>query len=322
MCSNKDQRRPESVKKQLTEIVDETLQQRGDQILLLDDFKTVLNHFALAPTSKKHIKRIIEEKIGGSQKLCDLTFNLVTAKLEGRNIMLFVSTEIDREYQSFMVEMISGAYEGAKRTLRWMLETMVWTCIFQSSFGRSSIEELINEAMKELKNHNLSENFNLKEEIEREWQITYAYFAGILYFKEIFRPPSIGDVLDKITMLKKTKVKEEIRKLYKNLSKHAHLTPESTYLTIKENNPMKPTSTLFGKFDEKLFDDTFNLAVNAFDAVFALSLCINASCFNYSTVEEYVQDIPEKSELKNLEDRLRDHNLTLNLTKEIQKLKL
>jgi hypothetical protein len=322
MCSNKDQRKAKSVSEQLMKIVNETLQQRGDKILLLDDFKTDLFRFVLAPTSKKHIKRIIEEKIGGSQKLCDLIFNFVTAELEGRNIMPFVLAEIDREYQSFMAEMVSGAYEGAKRTLRWMLETMVWTCIFQSSFGRSSIEELINEAMKELEKHNLSENFNLGEETDRERQITYAYFAGILYFKEMFRPPSIGDVLDKITMLKKTKVKEEIRKLYKNLSKHAHPTPESTYLTIKETNPMQSFSTLFGKFDEKLFDDAFNLAVNVFDAVFALSLCINASCFNYSTVEEYVQDIPEKSELKNLEDRLRDHNLTLNLTKEIQKLKL
>ncbi|MGB9831344.1 MAG: hypothetical protein ACPLSP_04635 [Fervidicoccus fontis] len=297
MC-NEESKIYKDIEEQIAKIVKETINQRGKEILMLSNIKDLYFHLSssvfLDASNNKRIKQVVEEKTGDSQELFDSVFRSVIVKLSGQSFIPFMMSEVDREYQSFMLEMITGAYESAKRTLRWILETTIWSYAFQA-LRSGSLSELVDETIEEQRSHS---NINLCREKEQE--ITSNVYVVLLQFKEMFqfRPP-ISKIVDKISFLEKERIKKELNKLYGNLSKHVHFTPESTIM-IKPSDIKQPFSPLFGKFDQNLFDDTFNLAVDVFDVLFALLLCTNASYFNYPSVKEYIQDYDQKEALLKL----------------------
>lgn len=166
--------------------------------------------------------------------LCDLGEDLVRQNRDKGEIVLVQNKLIIRDWLDFMFCLFHGGYSGAARTLRWLLESTIY-----SSVATIDGEKLTGNP----KNKGL-----MGIEEFRDWLRLYDERKAHLERKKILEALGFASV-----------EVNEINRLYYKLCKRVHLSRK----TFAEEFTRIPDLT----FEEKEFDEIYNLAIETMDVV-------------------------------------------------------
>jgi len=257
------------------DVITETTNKKKDEIDVLIAHLGALYMFALfIPTFG-----VVRSKIHGSSEYWStfMTYNEVltpTIRICGT------------EFQGLVSELSTGAYNGAARTLRYVLETAIQACVFQTESKRSTYATLLTDyrsaldpsgqpASLELFMKNNSwlsfiERYNVYEQTNRIAP-TFAELVNILNSRELFQEaPDLSS---------------EIKKVYKTLSDYVHLNASKIESQLKRKKISPPI------FDPNQFDIIFELALRVVDAIDFAYVKSISHFFGYNNCEEFLQEL-------------------------------
>ncbi len=187
--------------------------------------------------------------------LCDLGEDLVRQNRDKGETVLVQNKLIVRDWLDFMFCLFHGGYSGAARTLRWLLESTI--C---SSVATIDGEKLTGNP----KNKGI---MSMKE--FRNWLRLYDERKAHLNIKRVLKALGFASV-----------EVNKINRLYGKLCKRVHLSRK----TFAEEFTQIPDLT----FEEKEFDEIYNLAIETMDVVICSLIKGYSSAFGEDEVRRFL----------------------------------
>lgn len=193
------------------------------------------------------------------------------------------------EFVVFLSELQVAGYSGAARTLRYILETAVEACEFQTERNRPTFGMLVKEhisfatlSKKKRKLRSLFIRYNALASFIERYKIYEKTKRIAPSFRELVNSLNSRQIFEEVPL-----VSDELKVTYSVLSDYVH--PSLTKfekIMEKEGSPHG-----FSRFSSKEFDTIYELGVKTLDIVQFLYLKSIAFFFDYKTVKEFLRDL-------------------------------
>lgn len=209
------------------------------------------------------------------------------------------------EFANYLYELQVGTYSGAARTLRYILETAIDACEFQTDKKRLRINDLINKAtskddIKSFLEYNNSqiaflERYKIYEKTKRIAP-TFRELINELNSREIFsESPKISDTF---------------KQLYEKLSDYVHPSLKKIESHIK-----KPKMLLPNYIEEEFFN-IYELSLQVIDVVQFLFIKTLYYYNNFKNGKDFLNDLSKNIKIQS---SLKNYFLVLPYTKKLSK---
>jgi len=216
------------------------------------------------------------------------------------------------EFVVFLSELQIAGYSGAARTLRYILETAVEACEFQTERDRPTFGMLVKEhisfATRSKKNRKLRSLFiryNAWASFIERYKIYEKTKRIAPSFRELVNNLNSRQIFDEAPL-----ISNELKATYNVLSDYVH--PSLTkFEKIKEKEGLPHG---FSRFNSKEFDTIYELGVKTLDIVQFLYLKSIAFFFDFKTVKEFLRDL---AELVSFKSKRENTFLTLPFSKRV-----
>lgn len=284
----------EEVRKEITETVDLTIREKAHENLLLKGMHSWFGlFFGSLAKAEQHLPSLTNGKYTDITKLSEGQRTLLQTIKNGR-IIPVMYTYLDQEYKGFRFDMLCGNYEGALRTLRWMLETAIHAVEFQTDQPRATIyRDLLVNPPQDI-------SMIIRPEDQQAYMIIA--FEERMIVMEKYRRPTMQEILSKIPILKNSKewkktdpsidrniLRNTIHGLYALLSRYAHYSKETTLRSARHRIAFLEGESLVGRYNKLAFSETYTISMNVLDSIVLLLALLDAWYFGYQCFHEYVR---------------------------------
>lgn len=285
----------EKIRKEIVGTIDATLKEKAHENLLLASIHTWFDLFfgGLAKT-EKHVASITHGKYTRDHTELSNIQRTILDMIKNRRIVPILYEDLKEEYKGFRFEMLCGNYEGALRSLRWMLETSIYAVEFQMDKDRADIfGSLVSDPP-----------VSLKGAVEPDEHLvrTFEQFEERMTVFEKYRQPKLDEILSKILILTNIKdwrktdpsidrgeLRNKIRNLYSFLSKYVHYSKETTLQSPRHRVAFLEEEFFVGRYNKMAFNETYTISMQVLDSIMLLLALLDAWYFGYRSFHEYVK---------------------------------
>ncbi len=285
----------EGIKREIVETIDATLQEKQQEILLLKSVHTWFDlFFGKLAEMEPHLPSITRDRVKGIQPEVAEEQQAILRMIRQRRIIEYLRGYLNEEYKGFRFEMLCGNYEGALRTLRWILETSVYAVEFQMDKPTASIyRDMLANPPK-----------SITERIDPtfEFKLTISEFQERLDVMEKYGRPKLKEILSKISILRNARewkkndpsidrddLRSMIRGLYSDLSKYVHYSKETTIHSPRRWVAFDEGEFFVGRYNKMVFHEAYAFSVAVLDSIILLLALLDAWYFGYDTFHKYVK---------------------------------
>jgi len=257
-----------------------------------------------------HIKQFLDKNHKSVEEIPEIQRRCIrlAARCDTSGLVFF---DLWRELGQAVRELMCANYDSIPRSLRWMIEA----CVFWADM------QLDGDSAKEMFEHFWSQRSKLtKREFDRVFieifRLDEERLAERLRFKEKYRGPSIGEIMNNLSVLKNRpgkyeghRLRDSITAFYKESSGYAHATL-STFEEIQmEPGELHRDFAFFQdyRYDEERFEVEFRNICTAIDLVITIMILVETEFFGYGTPHEFFEHLGDiGNEVASKVQRLRD----------------
>lgn len=254
-----------------------TRKERSDEIQILSNhayffallFTEIENHLF-----KKSIRRLDSEKL--AQEILNNLYDY--NQLLSSTVHLIIN-----ELFSLIFEIQVGAYNGAARTLRYILETSVNVCSFQLEKDRPTSKDLFEKYDSIFSNG--TDNIMKLQTLLLQQNIWLQFKERLKTYEQVKRP-TFKTTLSQLNFKEKSKfptIFKTLTDLYDELCDYVHLSLEKIKILEKTKKPLMPD------YDPEDFDKIYALTVNTMDIIQVLYLKAVSHFLGFSNIRLFLE---------------------------------
>ncbi len=265
-----------------------TMEKEGDSLSKLLRVAGEFEYIGLSfDEADFHASEIIRHSKRRPRKRVDEAFSCAKLALAHQTSTL-AFLDIWREFGQAVRELLIADYEGAYRSLRWMLETTAYWADMQSGYPTST--EFFEAYYDEWKGASREDFGDAVEDIRR---VTKARFHERLIFKDRYRRLDLQEVLNNLIVLKgqdekgvpRSSIRQNIRDAYSFFSAYSHFTGE-TLPMMGEDPPYGHSFYEGGAYNRDSSKECLGKMWNVLDLLIILTLLVETHFLDYSSPHE------------------------------------
>ena len=209
---------------------------------------------------------------------------------------------------------ISGDYKNVKKSIRWIVETVLFWSYFQASLGKSQVIY-----QNILRDYSDDETDKILMLAGIQWNFR-SRFEERLEIKKEYGKPTLPELINDLNKLKTDSInlndlQKTLRNIYKTSSGYLHI----SYQTLREYSAeeLRGDYAFFQsyEFSQSQFDSTLKELWEVLDITFAIMILTQTYFYNYNSPNELL-----KNETQYYDAKFYGNDL-LNNTKVIEQLK-
>ena len=219
------------------------------------------------------------EKVG--EKTLETRDKEISSFLENNEVIGLSGQMCLSELSIYLSELQCAGYSASARTLRWILETTVRACEFQTDHAQPTVEKLAEEYLKIARGE-------IKQEGILDFLSRHNAMASFLERIHIYESnpriaPSFRETVNQLNsrgiFSEFPELTKKLKDMYDELSRHVHPCTRRMIRILKEKN-----KGAFPEFDKDEFHKIYSLGIDVVDMI--LFLYIKAIS-HYYTAEDY-----------------------------------
>lgn len=238
--------------------------------------------------AEAHVSAITQGKFSSLARMNTRHKNCVDLA-NTENTILNIFFDLWRELGETIRSLIIGNYISINRSLRWIIESVVFWADMQTDRGTAT----------EAFNYFLTDTSLAKK---KEYLFVYNYIkhrnrallAERLSLKEKYRKPSFGEICNKLSSLngdkKRDLIKKELQKLYSDFSGFSHISTGSLpeFYSLSEEG-LRGDHASYHYFEKYLFDTAIGKCWQVIDLVASVIILALTDFYGYKTPRDFLR---------------------------------